>query len=64
MCDDFSKINKIIFEADFPSLCKYDELKQTLLNNGFSMVEEKLKFRYVFFTFNITINKINNILYE
>jgi FkbM family methyltransferase len=48
MGDDFSKINKIIFEADFPNLCNYDQLIQNLINNGFTMIEEDSKFRYVF----------------
>jgi len=48
MGDDFSKINKILFEADFPNLCNYDKLIQKLLNNGFNMIEEDSKFRFVF----------------
>jgi len=48
MGTDFYKINKVIFEADFPKLCNYAELIEQLQNDGFRMVEEKSNFRYVF----------------
>ena len=45
---DFNKINKVIFEADFPKLCNYNEIIEKLKNNGFTMAENKNNFRYVF----------------
>jgi hypothetical protein len=48
MCDDFNKINKIIFEADHSELCNYNEIIENLKNNGFTMVENNNNFRYVF----------------
>ena len=50
MGTDFSKINKVIFEADFPNLCDYNEVIKTLENSGFTMAEKKFNGidRYVF----------------
>jgi FkbM family methyltransferase len=48
MCDDFNKINKVIFEADYPELCNYNEIIENLKSNGFTMVENQNNFRYVF----------------
>jgi FkbM family methyltransferase len=48
MGNDFNKINKVIFEADYPELCNYNEIIENLKNNGFTMAENKDNFRYVF----------------
>jgi hypothetical protein len=48
MGDDFNKINKVIFEADYPKLCNYNEIIKNLKSNGFTMVENNDNFRYVF----------------
>lgn len=48
MRDDFNKINKVIFEADYPELCNYNEIIKHLKNNDFTMVENNNNFRYVF----------------
>lgn len=48
MGQDFNKINKVIFEADYPVLCNYNEIIKNLKKNGFTMVENKKNFRYVF----------------
>jgi FkbM family methyltransferase len=48
MGNDFNKINKVIFEADYPKLCNYNEIIENLKNNGFTMVENNDNFRYVF----------------
>ena len=54
MGDDFNKINKVIFEADYPKLCNYNEIIENLKNNGFTMVENKDNFRYVFIKYSKT----------
>jgi FkbM family methyltransferase len=50
MGNDFYKLNKIIFEADYPNLCDYNKLIQNLLNNGFTMIDKQNNHidRYVF----------------
>ena len=50
MGNDFYKLNKIIFEADYPNLCDYNKLIKHLLNNGFKMIEKNFNVvnRYVF----------------
>jgi hypothetical protein len=48
MGNDFKKINKVLFEADYPDLCNYNEIIENLKKNGFTMAENNYNFRYVF----------------
>jgi len=48
MGNDFKKINKVLFEADYPDLCNYKEIIENLKKNGFTMAENNYNFRYVF----------------
>jgi FkbM family methyltransferase len=48
--DDLNNYNKIIFEADQPHLCDYDNVINKLNNNGFTLVDKRFNevYRYYF----------------
>lgn len=50
MGDDFQKIKKIIFEADQPSICNYENIIKFLEENNFKKMDESFNivYRYVY----------------
>ena len=48
MGSDFNQLNKVIFEADQPQNCDYDNVKQKLKNAGFKEIDNHDNFRFVY----------------
>ena len=48
MGDDFYKLKKVLFEADFPQLTNYDKIKKKLFDAGFKEKFNSSNFIYVF----------------
>ena len=47
---DLNNYNKIMFEADQPHLCDYDNVINKLTDNGFTLVDKRFNevYRYYF----------------